>query len=183
MGTKSGTMPRVVARASSLRAELSPVVENAHLAGAAGTVVSAAMVAAFLGPLGFLLLAFLPVNLTAAVLVHRRRMRLRDEAVAIARGAGRGIATVEVVEASRAMIGGQRRRRVRARVEPIDGGPSFETESVVYWTAAEPGATGIAAWHDPGDVLLYFAEGPENPVELERALNRETGQYSREPVL
>jgi hypothetical protein len=32
-------------------------------------------------------------------------------------------------------------------------------------------------------VLLYFADGPETPAELEQALNRETGQYSREPVL
>ena len=32
-------------------------------------------------------------------------------------------------------------------------------------------------------MLLYFAEGPETPGDLEVALNRETGQYSREPVL
>ena len=171
-----------VARTSSLRAELNPVAENALMVGAAGTVVAGAMVAAFAGPLGFLLLALLPVDIAAAVVLHRRRMELRRAAVAKASGDGRGVAVVEQAQDAPGSRGGQRARRVTARVEPRLGHP-FIARSEVYWTAAEPGATGIAAWHDPDDVLLYFADGPESPAELEGALNRETGQYSREPVL
>lgn len=172
----------MAARTSSLRAELSPVAENALMAGAAGTVVAGAMVAAFAGPLGFLVLALLPVDIVAAVIVRRRRLKLRAEAVRKASGDGRGIATVEEAEDASGLRAGQSARRVTARIEPRLGHP-FIARSEVYWTAAEPGATAIAAWRDPDDVLLYFAEGPENPRELEEALNRETGQYSREPVL
>ena len=175
-------MPRVVARSSSLRAELSPVLENSLLAGAAGTVVAGAMVAAFAGPLGFLVLALLPVDIAAAMVFRRRRLALRAEAVRKAKGDGRGVATVEEAEDAPGLRAGQSARRLTARIEPRLGHP-FVARSDVYWTAAQPGATGIAAWRDPADVLLYFAEGPETPEELEEALNRETGQYSREPVL
>ncbi len=76
------------------------------------------------------------------------------------------------------MRGGQSARRVTARL-----GRGGRVEAVVYWTAAAPGLEGIAAWEDRDDVLLYFADGPETPAELEGALNRETGQYRREPAL
>lgn len=166
------------ARSSSLRAELSPVTENALMAGAAGTVVAGAMVAAFAGPLGFLLLALLPVDIAAAILVRRKRLALRSEAVRKASGNGRDTATVERVEDAPGTRGGRSAKRVTARL-----GTGRQVEALVYWTAAAPGLTGIAAWADPDDVLLYFAEGPETPGDLEVALNRETGQYSREPVL
>ena len=171
-----------MARTSSLRALLNPVAENALMVGAAGTVMAGAMAGAILGPLGFLVLLFTPIDVAAAVMLRRRRQRLRAEVVAKASGPGRGVAVVESSDEAGGARGGQAARRVRARVTPVAGAP-FIAESEVYWTAAEPGAAGIAAWHDPGDVLLYFAEGPENPVELEQALNRETGQYAREPVL
>ena len=171
-----------MARNSSLRAELNPVAENALMAGAAGTVVAGAMVAAFAGPLGFLLLALLPVDIAAVIVVRRRRLALRAEAVRKARGEGRGIATVIEAQDAPGVKGGQGVRTVTARIEPRLGHP-FNAQSTVYWTAAAPGLTGIAAWADPSDVLLYFADGPETPAELEQALNRETGQYAREPVL
>ena len=152
------------------------------MAGAAGTVVAGAMVAAFAGPLGFLVLGLLPIDIAAAVIVRRRRLALRAEAVRKASGPERGIAIVEDATDAPGLRGGQSARTVTARIEPRLGHP-FTARSEVYWTAAEPGATGIAAWHDPDDVLLYFADGPETPAELEEALNRETGQYSREAVL
>lgn len=170
------------ARSSSLQAELSPVAENALMAGAAGTVVAGAMVAALVGPLGFLLLALIPFDIGAAMLMRRKRLTLRREAVRKASGDGRGIAVVEEAEEAPGFKGGQSTRKVTARIEPSRGHP-FNARSVIYWTKAEKGATGIAAWSDPGDVLLYFADGPETPAELEAALNRETGQYRREPVL
>ena len=166
------------ARSSSLQAELSPVVENALMAGAAGTVVAGAMVAAFAGPLGFLLLALIPVDIGAAMHMRRKRLALRQVAVRRASGPGRDTATVEHAEDASGSRGGQSARRVTARL-----GRGGRAEAVVYWTKAESGATGVAAWSDPGDVLLYFADGPETPAELEAALNRETGQYRREPVL
>lgn len=170
------------ARSSSLQAELSPVTENALMAGAAGTVVAGAMVAAFAGPLGFLLLALVPVDIVAATVVRRRRLALREEAVGKSSGEGRGIATITEAGDAPGFKGGQSARKVTAWIEPIRGNP-FTAQSEVYWTKAEKGATGIAAWADPEDVLLYFADGPESPAELEAALNRETGQYKREPVL
>ena len=170
------------ARSSSLRTELSPVAENALMAGAAGTVVAGAMVAAFAGPFGFLLLALLPVDIVAVMVVRRRRLALREEAVRKASGEGRGIVTITDAEDASGVRGGQTARTVTARIEPRLGHP-FSARSTIYWTAAAPGLKGIAAWMDPDDVLLYFAEGPETPAELEEALNRETGQYSREPVL
>ncbi len=163
---------------SSLRAELSPVTENALMAGAAGTVVAGAMLAAFAGPLGFLLLALLPIDIAAAVLVRRKRLALRDIAVRKASGPGRDTVTVERADDAPGTRGGQSAKRVTARL-----GTGREVEALVYWTAAAPGLTGIAAWTDPADVLLYFAEGPETPGELEESLNRETGQYRREAVL
>lgn len=166
------------ARSSSLQAELSPVAENALMAGAAGTVVAGAMVAAFAGPWGFLLLALVPVDIALAMAVRKRRLALRAAAVAKATGPGRDTATVEHAEDAPGTRGGQSARNVTARL-----GHGGRAEALIYWTKAEPGATGIAAWSDPGDVLLYFAEGPEAPAELEEALNRETGQYAREPVL
>ena len=166
------------ARSSSLRAELSPVTENTLMAGAAGTVVAAALLAAAIGPWGFLLLALLPIDIAAAMTVRRRRLALRKEAVRRASGPGRDTATVERAEEMPGMRGGQSARRVTARL-----GRGGEAEALVYWTAAAPGLEGIAAWEDRDDVLLYFAVGPETPADLEIALNRETGQYSREPVL
>ena len=167
-----------MARNSSLRAELNPVAENALMAGAAGTVVAGAMVAAFAGPLGFLVLALLPVDIAAVIVVRRRRLALRGEAVRRASGAGRDTATVVRAEDAPGVRGGQSARLVTARL-----GTGQEVEALVYWTAAAPGLTGIAAWADPSAVLLYFADGPETPAEMEQALNRETGQYAREPVL
>jgi hypothetical protein len=175
-------MPRVVATASSLGAELSPVAENALMAGAAGTVVAGAMVAALVGPLGFLLLALVPVDIGAAMLRRRKRLALRREAIRKASGEGRGIATITEAEDAPGFKGGQSARRVTARIEPTNGHP-FTAKSEVFWSKAGKGAIGIAAWADPKDVLLYFADGPETPAELEEALNRETGQYKREPVL
>ena len=168
----------MAARTSSLQAELSPNAENALMAGAAGTVVAGAMVAAFAGPLGFLLLALVPVDIAIALTVRKRRLALRAAAVAKASGPGRDTATVERAEEAPGTRGGQRAKQVTARL-----GRGGQAEAVVYWTQAAPGATGIAAWTDPADVLLYFADGPESPAELEQALNRETGQYRREPVL
>ncbi len=176
------TIGAVNARSSSLRAELSPAVENALMAGAAGTVVAGAMVAALAGPIGFLVLALIPVDIAAVVIVRRKRLALRMEAVRKASGDGRGIATVEDAEDANGLKGGQNARRVTARIEPRLGHP-FNAQSVTYWTKAAPGSTGIAAWQTPDDVLLYFAEGPETAAELEEALNRETGQYTRAPVL
>ena len=152
------------------------------MAGAAGTVVAGAMVAAFAGPLGFLVLALLPVDIAAAVIVRRRRLALRAEAVRKASGPGRGIAIVEDATDAAGFRGGQSARTVTARIEPRLGHP-FNARSTVYWTAAAAELSGVAAWNDPQDVLLYFADGPETPAELEQALNRETGQYSREAVL
>ena len=154
------------------------MLENALLTSAAGTVVAGAMVAAFAGPLGFLLLALLPVDIAAAVIVRRRRLALRADAVRKASGRERDTATVERVKNAPGMRGGQSAKRVTAQL-----GRGGRAEAVVYWNAAAPGLTGIAAWEDRNDVLLYFADGPETPAELEEALNRETGQYSREPVL
>jgi hypothetical protein len=168
----------MAATSSSLQAELSPVVENALMAGAAGTVVAGAMLAAFAGPLGFLLLALLPVDMAAAVLVRRKRLALRTEAVRKASGRGRDTATVVHAEDAPGTRGGQSARYVTARL-----GTGREVEALVHWTTAAPGLTGVAAWADPDDVLLYFATGPETPADLEVALNRETGQYSREAVL
>ncbi len=168
----------MVARTSSLRAELSPVTENALMAGAAGTVVAGAMLAALTGRWGFLLLALLPVDIALAMTVRRRRLALRTEAVRKASGRERDTATVERAEEAPGMRGGQSARRVTVRL-----GRGGQAEAVVYWTAAAPGLQGIAAWEDRDDVLLYFADGPETPADLEVALNRETGQYSREPVL
>ena len=168
----------MAARTSSLQAELSPVAENALMVGAAGTVVAGAMVAAFAGPLGFLLLALVPVDIAIAMAVRKRRLALRAAAVAKASGSGRDTATVERAEDAPGVRGGQSAKRVTAQL-----GQGGRAEAVVYWTRAQPGATGIAAWSDPDDVLLYFAEGPETPAELEEALNRETGQYAREPLL
>jgi len=168
----------VNARSSSLRAELSPVAENALMVGAAGTVVAGAMLAAFAGPLGFLLLALVPVNIAMAMTVRKRRLVLREMAIRRASGPGRDTATVERAHDAPGARGGQSARKVTARL-----GNGEEVEALVYWTDASPGLHGIAAWADRDDVLLYFADGPETPAELERALNRETGQYSREPVL
>jgi len=168
----------MAARTSNLQAELSPVTENALVAGAAGTVVAGAFLAALAGPLGFLLLALLPIDIAAAMLVRRKRLAERTEAVRKASGRHRDTATVERAEDEPGMRGGQSAKRVTVRL-----GRGGEAEAIVYWTAAAPGLEGIAAWQDRDDVLLYFAEGPETPAELELALNRETGQYSREPVL
>jgi hypothetical protein len=136
------------------------------------------MLAAFAGPLGFLLLALLPVDIAAAMLVRRKRLALRSEAVRKASGNGRDTATVERVEDASGVRGGQSAKRVTARL-----GTGREAEALVYWTAAAPGLTGIAAWEERDDVLLYFADGPETAAELEQSLNRETGQYRREAVL
>ena len=171
-----------MARSSSLRALLNPAVENALMVGAAGTVMAGAMAGAILGPLGFLVLVLTPIDVAGAVMMRRRRERLRAQVVARASGRGRGVAIVEAAEDTGGVRAGQRSKRVRARVEPLSGAP-FTAESEVFWTAAEPGARGVAAWTDPADVLLYFAEGPETPTEMERALNVETGQYRREAVL
>jgi len=148
------------------------------MAGAAGTVVAGAMLAAFAGPLGFLLLALLPVDIAATIFVRRKRLEARKEAVRKASGRERDTAKIERAEEAPGMRGGQSARRVTVRL-----GRGGRADAVVYWTAAAPGLTGIAAWEDRDDVLLYFAEGPETPGELEVALNRETGQYSREAVL
>jgi hypothetical protein len=148
------------------------------VAGAAGTVVAGALLAAAIGPLGFLLLALLPIDAAAAVTVRRRRLALRAEAVRRASGRGRDTATIEHAGDAPGTRGGQSARRVTVRL-----GRGGRAEAVVYWSEAAPGLTGIAAWEDRADVLLYFADGPETPAELERALNRETGQYAREPVL
>ena len=114
------------------------------MAGAAGTVVAGAMVAAFAGPWGFLLLALLPVDIAAAILVRRRRLALRSEAVRKASGPGRDTATVERAEDA---PGSARRPEREAR----DGaaGSRRQVEALVYWTAAAPGLTGIAAWDGP----------------------------------
>lgn len=171
-----------MARNSSLRALLNPTVENALMVGAAGTVMAGAMAGAILGPLGFLVLVLTPIDVAAAVMMRRRRERLRAEVVARASGPGRGVAIVEAATDTGAVRAGQRSKRVRARVEPVSG-EQFTTESEVFWTDAKPGARGVAAWTDPGDVLLYFAEGPQTPAEMERALNAETGQHRREAGL
>lgn len=171
-----------MARNTSLRALLNPNVENTLMVGAAGTVMAGAMAGAILGPLGFLVLALTPIDVAAAVMMRRRRERLRAEVVAKASGPGRGVAIVEESSEAGGVRGGQRSRDVRARVTPVTGAP-FIAEAEVFWTDAQPGAKGVAAWTDQRDVLLYFAEGPETPAETERALNVETGQYRREAVL
>jgi hypothetical protein len=148
------------------------------MVGAAGTVVAAAMLAAAIGPFGFLLLALLPIDIALAMTVRKRRLALRKEAIRRASGRERDTATVERAEEVPGMRGGQSARRVKVRL-----GRGGTAEALVYWTAAAPGLEGIAAWQDRDDVLLYFAEGPETPAELEVALNRETAQYKREPVL
>ncbi len=171
-----------MATSSSLRALLDPALENRLLIGAAGTVLAAAMATVFLGPVGLVLLALIPIDLAMAVSLNRRRGRLRDAVRGLAQGAGRGVATVENAADTGEVRAGQRARHVQARVQPVTGVP-FVAEANVFWTAAAPGTWGIAAWADPHDVLLYFADGPADPAELERALNRETGQPSREAVL
>lgn len=171
-----------MATSSSLRALLDPALENTLLIGAAGTVLASALATAFLGPVGLALLALIPIDVAMAVSFKRRRGRLRDAVRRLAQGAGRGVATVERAPETGEMRAGQRARHVQARVQPAYGAP-FTAEADVFWTAATPGVTGIAAWDDRDDVLLYFADGPETPAELEEALNRETGQHAREPVL
>ncbi len=114
------------------------------MAGAAGTVVAGAMLAAFAGPLGFLLLALLPVDIAAAVLVRRKRLALRDIAVRKATGPGRDTATIERAEDAPGTRGGQSARRVTARL-----GRGGRAEALVYWTAAAPGLTGHSRLDDP----------------------------------
>ncbi len=171
--------------ASSLRAELSSAAVNGLLIGAAGTTLAAGMLAVLVGPLGLLVLVLAPIDIAFAVMLNRRRTKARARAVDLASGDGRGVAIVRAArDTGGGSRGGQSPRHVGVEVLPVSGAP-FTTDATVWWTDSAPGAWGVAAYdrRTPDDVLVYFADGPETPAEMEAALNRETGQYRREPVL
>lgn len=174
-----------MATASSLRAELSGAVVNALIVGAASTVLAAGILAAAFGPLGLVALVVAPVDLGVALLLNRNRAALRERARRLAGAGGRGVAVVlESEPTDRPARGGQTQRHLKVEVRPAAGLP-FTAEADVHWTAAVPGTWGVAAWDpaQPGDLLAYFASGPRTPAAMEAAMNRETGQHGREPVL
>jgi hypothetical protein len=175
-----------MATASSLRAELSSRVVNSLMIGAASSAMVAGLLAVALGPLGLIALIIAPLDIGFALLIDRQRKAAKARAHGLGAAAGRGVAIVRSARpATGSPRGGQSPHAIAVEIRPASGRP-FDGEALVWWTdAAAPGAWGVAAYDPahPHDLLVYFARGPETPAELEAALNRETGQYRREPVL
>jgi hypothetical protein len=174
-----------MATKSSLRAELSSAVFNSLMIGAASSAMAAGLLAVVVGPLGLLVLLIAPVDIAVAVFLNKGRKAAKKRATRLGAASGRGVAIVRSSsDAKGGARGGEAPRDVVVEVRPPSG-PSFTGEARVWWSAAERGAWGVAAYDPaaPGDLLVYFARGPATPAEAEVALNRETGQYRREPVL
>src|SRR4051794_30185801 len=137
-----------MATASSLRAELSSRVVNGLVAGAASSALAAGLLAVVVGPLGLLALLIAPLDIAVAVLLGRERKAARARALRLAAGSGRGLAIVlEAADAPGGARSGQAPRQLKVEVRPVGGRP-FTAEARVFWSVAEPGAWGIAAY-DP----------------------------------